>query len=150
MLVVLACMLGAACKHANETCFSTPSMAPLNPVNLKFISKSTGADLIFSPGAPYKFSDLQVASSISGHNAYLYVDSAQKNNPVITMLIEGEITQDLTVTLGALPVDTIRAVFTTIQKSPCYSATSLSSIYLDGKAFCNPCSSNIQLLTIAK
>src|SRR5215469_277077 len=98
VMLSLIGLAGVACKNADDTCLVVPTTAPVNLVNLKFINKNTGADLIFGPGAPYKLSDLQVTSSNRGYKPPLIADTAQKNNPVIVMMVEGKVTQNLYVT----------------------------------------------------
>lgn len=151
IVLALICLIFVTCKNADETCVVVPTTAPITSINLKFISKTTGADLIFSPGAPYKFSDLQVASLGTQNNPYVFVDSAQKNNPVIALVVDQRpVPQSFSLKLGAMPADTISATFTTVQQSRCNSYIQLSGITLDGKTFCSPCSPANQPVTIKK
>jgi hypothetical protein len=127
-------------------CLVVPMALQILLASVRIVSKTIGADLFLSPTSPYKLSDLTVTSSVTGSNVNLWVDSTQKDKRYV--MIIGNETQTYILKLAALPADTIH-MDVSVTRGKCYSTSAVSTITLNGKAVCTPCSfSNI--VTISK
>ena len=146
LILILACSAGSACKNYSEQCLAVPMAYQILSANVRIVDKTTGADLFLSPASPYKLSDLTVTSSVTGNNVTLLVDSSQKDKRFVRII--GNETQNFILKLAALPADTVR-MNVSVTQGRCYSTSSVSSITLNGKAVCAPCSFS-DLVTISK
>ena len=145
-ILLLACSVGSACEKQSEKCLALPVALQILSANVRIVDKTTGADLFLSPGSPYKLSDLTVTSSVTGSNINLWVDSSQKDRRLVRII--GDETQAFIVKLAALPADTVQ-MNVAVSQGRCYATSSVSSITLDGKGVCAPCSFN-NIVTISK
>jgi len=145
-ILLLACCVGSACEKQSQQCLAVPMALQILSANVRIVDKTTGADLFLSPTSPYKPSDLTVTSSVTGSNVILWVDSAQTDKRFV--VINGHETQTFYLKLATLPADTIRMNVLDTQ-GRCYTTQSVSSITLNGKAVCAPCSFS-DLITISK
>jgi|SRR6185503_4469912 len=145
-ILLLACCAGSACEKQSQQCLAVPMTMQILSANVRIVDKTTGADLFLSPTSPYKPSDLKVTSSVTGSNVTLFVDSAQKDKRFVS--IQGRETQIFYLKLAALPADTIRMNVLDTQ-GRCYTTQSVSSITLNGKVACAPCSFS-DIVTISK
>lgn len=115
-------------------------------VGIKMLSKTTGADLLLTPNALYKPSDLKVSSSISGPGYHFIVDTSDLSNRLIW--IPSPESQTFTLQLANLSTDNIKVI--ALRDSPvCCPRLRIKSIVLDDSLICNPCSFR-QVVTIRK
>src|SRR5258708_1271891 len=147
-LLLLICVIWRACKNTpTAKCGPCPEIAQLAPfIDVKIVDKVSGADLFLSPSSPYKFSDLNVSSSIDGSDVSVSIDSTQKYNRFIRIL--STTSQTFKLRLGTLPADSI-IVITKNDSPKCCPILAIKKIILNTTVVCNPCSFN-QLVTIKK
>jgi hypothetical protein len=113
---------------------------------VKIVDKTTGADLFLAPNSPYKPSDLNVSSSVSGPNYNFRVDTMDTSNSSV-WLTDFE-SQTYTLQLANLSADHIKVV-AGLNDKKCCATTEVKSIMLDDSLICAPCSLQ-QLVTIKK
>lgn len=147
----LLAMILSACHNGTGTitkkCGPCPLYAEVLPtVDVKIVSKTTGADLFLTPNSAYKPSDLKVSSSVYGPNFHFAVDTSDTNNRFV-WLPSAE-SQTFTVQLANLTSDNIKVV--ALRDSPvCCPRLAIKSIVLDDSLICSPCSLR-QVVTIRK
>ena len=145
-ILILACSLYSACDKQNEQCQALPMALQILSANVRIVDKTTGADLFLSPTSPYKLSDLSVTSSVAGSNVTLLVDSSQKDKRLVRII--GNETQTFILKLAALPPDTVH-MDVSVTQGRCYSTSQVSTITLNKKGVCAPCSFS-DMVTISK
>jgi len=147
----LLAVVWSACHNGTGTitkkCGPCPLYAEVLPtVDVKIVSKATGADLFLAPNSPYKPSDLKVGSSVYGPNFHFAVDTSDANNRFV-WLPSAE-SQTFTVQLANFSSDNIKVV--ALRDSPvCCPRLAIKSIVLDDSLICSPCSLR-QVVTIKK
>ena len=78
----------SACHNSTGTitkkCGPCPMYLEVLPVvGIKMLSKTTGVDLLLSPNAPYRLSELKVSSSVSGPGYHFIVYTSDASNRVM-------------------------------------------------------------------
>lgn len=151
MVLLLLTVVWVSCHNGTGTitkkCGPCPLYAEILPtVDVKIVSKSTGADLFLAPTSPYKLSDLKVSSSVYGPNFHFAVDTSDASNRFV-WLPSAE-SQTFTVQLANLSADNIKVV--ALRDSPvCCPRLAIKSIVLNDSLVCSPCGIK-QLVTIKK
>jgi hypothetical protein len=145
-ILILACSGWSACQKQSQECLALPVALEILSANVRIVDKTTGADLFLSPTSPYKPSDLKVTSSVSGSNVQLWVDSTQKDKRFVRII--GFETQTFILKLASLPADTVQ-MDVSVTQGRCFSTSSVSAIFLNGKGVCAPCSFT-DIVTISK
>src|SRR5690349_2396919 len=131
-LFLLAVIL-SACHNGTGTitkkCGPCPLTAEILPVvEVKMLSKTTGADLLLATNSPYKPSDLKVSSALSGPGYHFIVDTSDTSNRVIW--IPDPQSDTFTLQLANLSADNIKVV--ALRDSPvCCPRLRIKSIVLD-------------------
>jgi hypothetical protein len=144
---MLACIFWSSCKSSNEPqCLALPLAAVILSANVRIVDKTTGADLFLSPTSPYKLSDLEITSSLTGTNINFFVDSANKDKRFIGIM--GNNSQRFILKLAALSADTINMSIL-VTHGRCYDTQTVSAITLNNTRVCGPCSFD-DLVTIKK
>lgn len=139
--LLLLAVIAASCHNGSgnitDKCGPCPLYfaAPLLVVKVKLVNKTTGADLLLVPNAPYKLTDLQVSSTVTG-NRYL-LDTTSTDKPAI-WLPDAE-SQTYTIQLGSLSADHIKIVVG-LNDQKCCAVTVVKSIMLNDSLVCAPCS----------
>lgn len=118
---------------------------PLMVVKVKLVDKTTGANLLLVPGAPYQLSNLNVTSSITSDYHFI-VDTQSTDKPAF-WLPDGE-SQTVTLKLGSLSADKIKMV-AGLTDQKCCAVTEVKSIMLNDSLICAPCSAQ-QAVVIRK
>jgi len=148
--LLLLAVLGAGCHNGSgnitDKCGACPLAALLLVAKVRIVDKTTGADLFLSPGSPYRQSDLNVSSSVSGPNYQFNVDSTDKNNRSIWLTDYQS--QTYTLQLANLSADHIKIV-AGLNSQKCCASTEVKSIMLNDSLICAPCSP-MQAVTIKK
>jgi len=152
IILLLLAIIWSSCHNGtgNMTnkcgpCPLTANAVPLMVAKVKLVDKTTGANLLLVPGAPYQLSDLSVTSSISADYHFL-LDTQSTDKPAI-WLPDNE-SQTITLKLGSLTADNIKVVAgLTAQK--CCAVTEIKSIMLNDSLVCAPCSAQ-QAVVIRK
>lgn len=147
----LLAMTLSACHNSTGTitqkCGPCPMYLEVLPVvGVKMLSKTTGADLILASNSPYKPSDLNVSSSISGPGYHFIADTSDASNRAIW--IPSPQSDTFTLQLANLSADKIKVV--ALRDSPvCCPRLRIKSIVLDDSLICSPCNVR-QVVTIKK
>ena len=148
--LLLLAIVWASCHNGTgiitNKCGPCPlyAMAEILPtVQVKIVSKTTGADLFLTHNSPYKPSDLKVTSSIYGPHYNFVVDTSDTNNRFV-WLASAE-SQTFTLQLANLSPDNIKVI--AARDSPvCCPRLRIKSITLDDSLICAPCSLRQQVV----
>ena len=141
--LVLIVMAVASCHNGSgnmtNKCGPCPlyNAVPLMVAKVKLVNKTTGANLLLTPAAPYKLSDLSVTSSVNGTIDHLMLDTTSTNKPAI-WLPDAQ-TQTYTLKLANLSADNIKVV-AGLTNQKCCAVTEVKSIMLNDSLVCAPCS----------
>ena len=152
--LLLLAMIWSSCHNGSGNmtnkcgpCPLTANIAAILMVaKVKIVSKTTGNDLFLSPNSPYKPSDLNVSSSISGPNYHFMVDSMDTSNRSV-WLPDGE-SVTYTIQLANLSADHLK-IIAGLGPQKCCATTIVKSIMLNDSLVCAPCSPQ-QAVTIKK
>lgn len=146
-LMITSILISCKSRPPQKQCGPCPLIAEIEPrLDVKFLSKTTGAPLILSPGSPYQFSDLKITSSLIGGSATFFADTTQTNNRFVAILSSQS--QTFTLKLASLSPDSVRLV--TKNDSPkCCPILTLKAVWLDNNLVCSPCNVS-QPVTISK
>lgn len=140
--LLLLTVIAASCHNGSgnitDKCGPCPlyNSVALMVVKVKLVDKTTGADLLLTPTAPYKLSDLKISSSVSGTLDHYLLDTVSASKPSI-WLPDME-SQTYTLQLGNLSADHIKAVVG-LSDQKCCAVTAVKSISLNDSLVCAPC-----------
>jgi len=142
--LLLLTLMGVSCHNDSKECRVPCPLAMIRMVmNVKIISKTTGADLFLSSNSLYKPSDLTVSSSLNGPGYHFIVDTADTNNRFITL--DDGASQTYNLQLANLSVDQIKiAVGPSSQQ--CCATTEIKSIMLNDSLICTRCDPQVELV----
>ena len=140
LIIVLVLLAFVSCKHTEASkCGPCPAFALAAPIiGVRIVDKTSGADLFLSPDSPYKLSDLKVTGSADGNDLVVDVDSTDKANRFVKIIVSP---QTFKLKLGDLAVDSIRVVMK-IDSPKCCSIPKIHEVDLNNTVVCSACGYN--------
>jgi hypothetical protein len=128
-----------SCKTSprSSKCGPCPEYALVFPaVDVRIVDKTTGADLLLSPGSPYKLSDLKLSSSYTESPVNFTVDSSQNDSRFLRLYAFPS--QTFTLKLAGFTADNLQVVLKT-DSPKCCPFIKLGKVLLNDSTVCNPC-----------
>lgn len=137
LIVALVLLAFVSCKHTEASkCSVCPAIAVVAPIiGVRIVDKTTGADLFLSPGSPYQLSDLKVTGSADGNDLIVNVDSTDKANRFIRIIVSP---QTFKLKLGDLAADNIRVTMK-LDSPKCCSIPKIHEVDLNNTVVCSAC-----------
>jgi len=130
----LICLTTFACKKKQElVCGACPALyLPIQGITVKIVDKTTGDDLFFGNGAPYKISQLKLYQLVDGKPDSIFadVDSTERDFFIGVNLLHN--TDTVNMQIANLSQDNL--IINTSLSGPCCPIQVISSVFFDGTA----------------
>jgi hypothetical protein len=138
LVLIVSALFITGCNTKTKICLPFPMIAPMNPnISFRIVDKTTGHDLFFGGGAPYKLSQLKFSHILNGQpdTVFLMTDTLDRFFNIRIPPSQGPVlhyVDTVTMQIANKPQDVF--LFNTKDiVGPCSITRELASVSFDGK-----------------